>query len=403
MTSNHPIAARFSADAVREPASRTQAPAKANAGSIREPYALLDAWRCVAALMVVCFHASLVISTNPSRTPGLHRFARFGYLGVEVFFVISGYCIAAAAASTLRRRDGASQFLWRRAKRIYPAYWASLVLLAGAAWVAASLVSRGYFAGSFLARRTVGTQGAPFWMANLSLSQGFFGLSSYNAVSWTLCYEVSFYLIVGIALVARSLLVTPLALLTTLHAVTILTLAALTATGAVPFPLDLWPVFGLGVLSYDVLEHGWNARVSCLAAVIAAQIVVLLMRRSGDIGLMGQPVRLVFIISLLFATLVVLLRRYDGRVARLGPIRALRAIGIISYSLYLTHFCVLGAVNQVFRWFSRSTRWGDAQFIISVCACVLVAWVLFLLFERPFLSDTARRRAARTVPVSHVG
>ena len=64
-------------------------PAKDAGNSV---YRMLDAWRGLAALWVVMLHVRL--ETTPD---WLYRFGAYGHLGVPMFFVISGYCIANAA------------------------------------------------------------------------------------------------------------------------------------------------------------------------------------------------------------------------------------------------------------------------------------------------------------------
>src|SRR5439155_17508769 len=62
------------------------------------------------------------------------RLLRFGfaqlYLGVPLFFVISGYCISATVDSTRRKRQGPGQYFVRRFRRIFPPYWLFLGILA---------------------------------------------------------------------------------------------------------------------------------------------------------------------------------------------------------------------------------------------------------------------------------
>ena len=48
-------------------------------------------------------------------------------LGVSLFFVISGYCIAASAEATARKGGSPWGFMGRRVWRIYPPYWAALL------------------------------------------------------------------------------------------------------------------------------------------------------------------------------------------------------------------------------------------------------------------------------------
>src|SRR5438874_2158725 len=82
-------------------------------------YQSLDAWRGVAALWVAFYHlwpheGLLAPLVNP------------GWRGVDLFFPISGYCIMAALQSPANATF--RQFLHRRWNRIFPPYWASIVV-----------------------------------------------------------------------------------------------------------------------------------------------------------------------------------------------------------------------------------------------------------------------------------
>src|SRR5690349_6131012 len=97
-------------DAPPEPSTR----ATTRAGLRYRPY--LDGLRCLAVYLVVAFHA------------GLHRFAG-GFVGVDVFFVLSGYLMTRILVRELaqKRRIGFRHFYARRFRRILPAAGATLL------------------------------------------------------------------------------------------------------------------------------------------------------------------------------------------------------------------------------------------------------------------------------------
>src|SRR6187397_1827750 len=101
-------------------------------------YLTLDHWRGVACLLVVLFHSSGIAflsmeaqGTAPQQE-GLAGLAlsitRIGWIGVPFFFVISGYAISATADSSRRDRGGPIGYFRRRIRRIYPPFWAMIVL-----------------------------------------------------------------------------------------------------------------------------------------------------------------------------------------------------------------------------------------------------------------------------------
>src|SRR5262249_60508619 len=115
------------------------------AGSLPLPaqprYLSLDIWRGVACLMAVVLHSSFYVRyaslteatrlENPVGSCLLLAVSRMG-IGLPLFFVISGYCIAATADSSRRKSSGAGLYFKRRFRRILPPYWAALPF-AGAA------------------------------------------------------------------------------------------------------------------------------------------------------------------------------------------------------------------------------------------------------------------------------
>ncbi|ROR29941.1 MULTISPECIES: acyltransferase [unclassified Curtobacterium] len=103
-------------------------------GRLEFPY--LDGLRGLAALAVVFYHAYLftgTTGTGPTELPWLRPIIGWGYLGVPLFIVLSGYVLMLPVLTRFDRYrlpGGFWKFVWRRARRIIPPYWASLVLFA---------------------------------------------------------------------------------------------------------------------------------------------------------------------------------------------------------------------------------------------------------------------------------
>ena len=74
------------------------------------------------------------------------------------------------------------------------------------------------------------------------------------AVFWSLCYEAAFYVLVAATLLAAVACRRVLLVLDLCHALTILcSLALIAVPNHIPFPLDLWPQFGLGAIVLDMM------------------------------------------------------------------------------------------------------------------------------------------------------
>ncbi|WP_338608577.1 acyltransferase [Pelagibacterium nitratireducens] len=105
---------------------------------------------------------------------GVVGFVKYGYLGVEFFFIISGYVIFHSAL-----RGDAAAFLAARCVRLFPAFWAAVIItsLAAQMW------------GTGLTAVT-----APQFFANMTMFPYLFGEGYVDGVYWTLRYEWQFYL-----------------------------------------------------------------------------------------------------------------------------------------------------------------------------------------------------------------
>ena len=359
-------------------------------------YPALDAWRGIASLAVVAYHAGLVIVDRrfDGRSPSIvYAITNVGYLGVTLFFVISGYCIAAAAESALQTGGrGLKGFAVARVRRIFPPYWAAMMLTIALAMVAAALAARGVLHGSASASADGWPRSITFWLTNLTLTQPYARQAFIVGVSWTLAYECAFYLLIAIAMFAAQIVQRCDVVWILAHTFTAFVCGAMIARIHLPFPIDLWPQFGMGVYVYDLIRHGRTGRTIVGGATIAILAIGVLLLRSPDVGLMGQSIYFPFGTACVFSILLLLARPRSTpqTTAREGW---LGRLGLISYSLYLTHFAVLGLVNQ----FAR--RWIALQFhllqlTLSIVACVLFAGVFWYVAERPFAPRRSRMMLA---------
>lgn len=166
-------------------------PATAAPGRGRPPrLAAVDMLRLVAALSVAGFH--YLGTASPAYwgrapedfTQPLHRVSMYGWLGVEAFFLISGFVICMSAWG---RTPG--QFAVSRLSRLYPAYWAALVLVL--LCLAVTLRDAGKLKET-AAPRVVA--------ANLTMAPGALRVPALDGVAWTLWVEGRFYLIMAVLL-----------------------------------------------------------------------------------------------------------------------------------------------------------------------------------------------------------
>jgi ABC-type polysaccharide/polyol phosphate transport system ATPase subunit/peptidoglycan/LPS O-acetylase OafA/YrhL len=155
-------------------------------GRLRE----LDLLRFVAAIAVMMHHFTGVPTgawPQDARTvfPELNPAANFGYLGVELFFVISGFVIL---MSVWNRGVGA--FAVSRVVRLFPAYWFSVVLAIVVFYATGAAVDYG-----------PGSQGPLMrFLPNLTMLQTGAGAPNMEVVYWTLWIELHFYVLIALFL-----------------------------------------------------------------------------------------------------------------------------------------------------------------------------------------------------------
>jgi len=350
-------------------------------GAVRGHISRLDVARAAAFLAVYFFH--FTGSFERTRVPWAGNFRDYslwpreafflvpviyGWLGVTLFFVLSGFCIHFA---TLSRKGAfsARDFFWRRFLRLYPAYFVALVVLACLApWVPSR-----YFNGWQVVAHV-------FLVHNL-IHSTFFGI---NLSFWSLAVEVQFYLLYPLLLymvarwgMSRSLVI---ALILNLVCATFF---ALTNRPQVPvgsdwsFPLVTWCDWILGAALAEAYVEGrplfpraktWLA-ISALVLVVAVQ---------------WKPLN---VQSYLFGSVffVVLLQIYLDWKSPLTVIeRALIPVGIISYSLYLWHQPLIYVVDKWgAAWKATATPAGHIAWDLGVTTLLLapLAAISHRLFE----------------------
>jgi peptidoglycan/LPS O-acetylase OafA/YrhL len=141
----------------------------------------LDALRGWAALVVVGFHLSPQI-LGTERHLAIMRFIDLGKYGVLLFFLVSGYVIP----MSLERHGSLRRFWIGRLCRIYPAYLATIAVVAALA--ATGLLT---WQASLRAETVTGV------LAHATMTSDLLGLRGAVRVFWTLAYEMTFYLVVA--------------------------------------------------------------------------------------------------------------------------------------------------------------------------------------------------------------
>lgn len=279
---------------------------------------LLDYARFVAAVSVMASHYLFngirngkISSLSPM--PDLAGIAKYGYLGVELFFMISGYVIFCTS-----RDKTPGQFAVSRAVRLFPAFWVAMLFTACMAmrWGEPSM-------GVSLSQVLV----------NLTMVPGLFGVAPVDGVYWTLALEVAFYGLVLLLLLAglrphleTCFLFWPMAML----------LAALAGQADLPFLGGYYACFAAGALFAILRERTSLAALAGLAACLYLCLTGTIERAHDMSATNGVPYSdsvIGIIVTMQFAFFALLTTPW-GQAVR---VRGSRVAGGITYPLYLLH------------------------------------------------------------------
>jgi peptidoglycan/LPS O-acetylase OafA/YrhL len=321
---------------------------------------VIDALRGLAAISVAWFHFTLSYA-NLDRASYLKRSGQLGWLGVEVFFVISGFVIPFALHRTrFEVKRHWRSFLAKRILRIDPPYFVSILLVIVLAHLSA-------LAPAF--------RGSPPAISayRIALHMGylisFVGNEDWLIpVYWSLAIEFQYYLlaILIFPLIASGHRAVRLAVMAGL-----LVLAGLILQHRLVFA---WlSLFSLGISCFQY-RVGLASRIEHVAVGMASAVVCY----ATHGGLIAT-------VATLTALMISLWR---------WPVPYATKLGLISYSLYLVHVPIGGRIVNLGGRLSYGIAYDLIVLLVALLASLLAAYAFYTLIERPFLRLSARIKYA---------
>ena len=367
----------------------------------------LDAARGLAALAVVAFHLRFSDSVKES-LPYIHAIAKHGYLGVPLFFVISGFCLAASAASSRRKDESVLSFRKRRFRRIYPPLWCSMIVVAALPWLKWGVLKTLGSKTEWPTPLFINFDGWD-WIATGTLLQAFrFGdmplddkFGNFNVVYWSLAIEVQFYIVMALALAWRQFYYPILLCVTALRICSVQVDALKFLNWNSGSFLPMWSMFAIGIVLYEARSRDWTASrwlPSNIAAIFGTTGLLIAAANTingiaADRPASGVVFALTCALAFWFCIPLEDWLRIPGR----KPVKTLIQylfkpltwLGTISYSVYLLHFNLHKMPNMILEKVAPVDAVWVQLFVISiVCG---MCYPFYLLCEKPFI---AVRRAA---------
>lgn len=344
--------------------------------------AAVDALRLVAALAVAAYHflgtgTDLYWGEDPRDfARPLHLASMYGWMGVEAFFVISGFVIC---MSGWGRTPG--QFAVSRISRLYPAYWAAVVLIV--LYRVLEATQRGTTENIPDGRQIVG---------NLTMAPEQLGVHEVDGVVWTLWAEGRFYLLMALVLAAGTTYHRMLAFCTTWLALAVFTRQMHVTLLDQIVQSTYAGLFITGIVLYLMYRFGRNLLLWIMLGLAWGYELVALHDRTWyhmrDTA--GSKVPVSWTLSALLLTgFVVLLA-----LCAFGPLRRLQwrwmvTAGILTYPFYLVHL-TLGTALGVDLTHHASWLGPWANLLVTTAVMLLLSWLIHKLVEKP-LGKALRR------------
>jgi len=363
------------------------------------PYPLIDVLRAVAALLVIIYHVTALGQWTKFAEPLWGLPFRQGWIGVDLFLVISGFVITLSAARERERRPEAFKwsFMQRRLRRIVPLYVLTCViymlmvrpeiLLRPTSEFIALVVSHGLFLQN-LSHHTHGVINGVTW--SLALEMQFYVALIFSigwllklgagrallllvGVSWAWRYATTFVLVPGVAIPHWQVIYTT----------------------ELPGTLD---AFGMGIALALLVFKGqgfWAQRLipgwqNCVLWLVLA---VGLLWLAGTLFLLegnywGNFYMVVFwrtVLAMGFGAALATVMTCPLRGG--GLLRPMRYLGQISYGLYLWHFPVLIAL------LAQPGPRGGRLFVVLLEGTIVLAALSWHLMEKHWIRHPSGTRA----------
>ena len=292
--------------------------------------------RGFAALAVVIHHTGGYVKRYYEPTLLFGDKFSIGFAGVDLFFVISGFIIHFTSKNYLNNPSKLKEYLQKRFIRVYPIYWIITTILFISSWLVVQLLNKNIFSigypNTFLA-----------YIQTYSLFPLHFAI---NPVTWTLSYEIFFYLCFAFIIISKRLWVIPAFILLVSFYNIFMNIPEIVEVKLSYFNFVFSGYnfeFMLGFLIYQFYEKIKLSKfISVILLIIAVLIIVLFGYEVGDydsykrVLTFGLPSGLI---------LLALLNLEQNDVISFPKFTI--DLGNASYALYLIHFPMMLFMNKI--------------------------------------------------------
>lgn len=325
-------------------------------------YANIQFLRFSAAFAVMCYHFGPAYSrlVDGYLTFIYWPFMKYGFAGVDVFFVVSGFVIWVSTEKRHSYTDIA-QFFLRRFTRIYVSYWPWLFFMAAIVFL--------------LREKNV---------ADYNLISNFFLVRTYSPsvlpISWTLTFEVMFYIGFGLTFFFNRKVAATIMVAWGLASI----LKPFNTTSLLLNPLIF--EFSLGVML------GANRHIICKAPNI---VIAVLMVAFVYLGVNFASSNEYLLRSLTFgvASFLVVAMAISLEQNGVSVHRAWKSLGDASYAMYLSHYVLL---TLMLTYWNKLKGYPELSFFVLTSGTLLISLLQSKYYDTPLMSLFKRQSTLRT-------
>ncbi|MGL7661120.1 acyltransferase [Salmonella sp. NW791] len=340
----------------------------------------IDGLRAVAVLSVVIFHYF------PSILPG-------GFVGVDIFFVISGYLITSIILKSASSNSFSYvEFYKRRILRIFPALSVVLISCLIIGWVY-------FFQDDYKSLGKHVFSGA-FFISNLTLwsESGYFDSQSYLKPLlhlWSLGIEEQFYILWPIVILCcfkskhskRNIVLSCAAIFIVSYTTSVSTMAYEGGANYYSPASRFWELMAgaiIATLRFIGIKTSVSKYMSLLGIIIIILSIALI---NGKMAFPGY----IAIIPVIGASLIIASNGTDWIASKILSFKPIVFIGLISYPLYLWHWPVYSFYRSIF-----SVSPSSNELLILMALALVLSILTYFLLEKP-LRHSAKRSVATII------
>lgn len=359
----------------------------------------MEGLRGLAVLLVFFVHFHALFGRYAESNLIIYGASRFlgsvGNIGVDLFFVLSGYLIYGAL---LRKKSSYPKFIQRRLERIYPTFIAVFCIYL---LLSALFHSENKIHGSFMCR-------SMYVLENLLLLPGILDITPIITVAWSLSYEFFFYLTLPVVVWLTQMRLWKRGARVTLFCM--IWLFYIVYSFSVSRSRVRLLMFVAGILLFEAIGSSWlknklsrKGEIIAICMMISSLVLIYLYDTRADLieflpglsagsnNLPGVPTfqgpYKVIILSISCPLLALYSFEFNGILSKLFSWHPLRFLGNMSYSYYLIHGLTLHGVALAVYLLVPMTKSSLPTFLLLLPIGFVSTWIvsslLFLLIEKP--------------------